>query len=260
MELECLTSKLRAAVTTAERATGKNLSLPALSNIRLIATDRALKIEATNLELGIEVSVPARASAPGEVMVSGALFSGFLVNLPSSDEKIKLRGVEGNLVLETGSQSASISGFPTDDFPSIPQVEKASTFQIVARDLAVSLRAVGYSASSSNFKPEISSICLYKQEDGLYAVATDSYRLAEKQLSVGRDLPDDFSQIIIPLKSAHEIARILDQGEWEGGEVTVNYNDHQVSFSADNLYLTSRYSNKRRAICGWWRTPLGVES
>jgi len=263
MKLECLTEKLKAAVFVAERATGKNLSLPALSNIHLAASDRALKLEATNLELGVGVTIPARPASLGGVMVSGALLANFLSNLPASEEKIKLEVTSGNLHLETGSQSTTINGFPIDDFPSIPPIEAVGTFTAIPGALAEAFRSVGPSASNSNLKPEINSVCLYNQKNGLYAVATDSYRLAEKLLRLTGDLPAEFGHLILPLKSALEISRILENWSADKPEVEVRYNDHQISFSADNLYITSRlvdgtFPNYRQIMADRYQTEVTI--
>ena len=52
MKLECELEKIRNAISYAERITGKNLTLPVLSSILLIASNKSLKIRATNLSLG----------------------------------------------------------------------------------------------------------------------------------------------------------------------------------------------------------------
>jgi DNA polymerase III subunit beta len=73
MKVECVKDKLKDNVLYAERITGKNLTLPILSAILLIAEGKTLKIRATNLELGIEVEVPAKVEVEGAVAVPGAV-------------------------------------------------------------------------------------------------------------------------------------------------------------------------------------------
>jgi DNA polymerase III sliding clamp (beta) subunit (PCNA family) len=55
MKLECSVEKLLRGITYAERITGKNLSLPILGSILLIASGKSIKLRSTNLSLGIEV-------------------------------------------------------------------------------------------------------------------------------------------------------------------------------------------------------------
>ena len=58
MKIECQLEKIKNAVITCERITGKNLTLPVLSTILLIAKDKSLTLRATNLSIGIEIKVP----------------------------------------------------------------------------------------------------------------------------------------------------------------------------------------------------------
>ena len=60
MKLECGIEKIKNAISQVERITGKNLTLPVLSSILLIASGKSLKLRAMNLSLGIEVEIPAK--------------------------------------------------------------------------------------------------------------------------------------------------------------------------------------------------------
>lgn len=60
MRAICLKNHLKEAIGLCERVTGKNLSLPILSNILIFDDNKTLKFTATNLEMGIEVEIPAK--------------------------------------------------------------------------------------------------------------------------------------------------------------------------------------------------------
>src|SRR3989344_6840477 len=98
MKIETFKEKLRWGVSVAERVTGKNLSLPALGFIKLEAGERSLVVKATNLDLGIEINVPAKVSVPGEVMLAGATVANFLSHL-TRDDKVTLELVNNNLLI-----------------------------------------------------------------------------------------------------------------------------------------------------------------
>ena len=57
MKLECGLEKIKNAISQTERITGKNLALPVLNSILLIASNKSLKLRSTNLSLGIEVEI-----------------------------------------------------------------------------------------------------------------------------------------------------------------------------------------------------------
>jgi DNA polymerase-3 subunit beta len=66
-------------------------------------------------------------------------------------------------------------------------------------------------------------------------VATDSFRLAEKRIKIKKT--KDFGQILIPYKNIPEIMRVL---ESIPGEVSVELDKNQISFSHEGTYLISR--------------------
>ncbi len=71
MKIICLKNHLKEAINLCERITGKNLSLPILNNILISSENRILRFITTNLELGIEVEVPAKTEKKGKVAVPG---------------------------------------------------------------------------------------------------------------------------------------------------------------------------------------------
>jgi DNA polymerase-3 subunit beta len=233
MKLECEIEKIRNGIVQAERITGKNLTLPILSSVLLIASRKSLKLRATNLSLGVEIEIPAKVEKEGLVAISGGVLAGIFSNMAGA-ETVTLEGEDGNLLVKTKKNKIKLKGNSTDDFPTIPQVA-GSTFEIEAKRLVDGIKSVYYSSSPSDVKAEISSVYVYSNEDNLVFVSTDSFRLAEKKIKV-KGLKE-ISGILIPFKNVSEILRIF--GEL-GGEISVCFNKNQISFSANNVYLTSR--------------------
>ena len=75
MKIECLIEKIKKALSSVERVTGKNLTLPVLSSILWVATNKSLKLRATNLNIGVEIDVPAKIEEEGTVAVRGDILS-----------------------------------------------------------------------------------------------------------------------------------------------------------------------------------------
>ncbi len=102
MKIECIQEKLMGAVSTVEKIAGRNASLPILSSIVLEATESQLVLKSTNLDLGIEFTLPARIEEKGSVAVSGSILSTFLNGVMG--EKIKMEVKESNLKISTQKQ------------------------------------------------------------------------------------------------------------------------------------------------------------
>jgi len=233
MKLECKIEEIKNAIYQAEKITGKNLTLPILNSILFIASGKSLKLRATNLSLGIEIEIPAKIEKEGVVAVPGSVLIGIFSNI-FQNENISLEGKDGNLLIKTKKSQIKLKSQPNDDFPTIPQVS-GNTFEIDSKKLIDGIKSVYYSSSFSDIKPEISSVYFYSKEDSLIFVSTDSFRLAEKKIKT-KNL-EEIPGILIPFKNIPDILRVF--GEFSG-EMKIYFNKNQISFSSDNIYLTSR--------------------
>lgn len=234
MKIEVVKEKISKAVSKANKITGKNLTLPVLNNLLLKTKNDVLKVVATNLDLGIEIDVPVSIKEEGEIVVPGDILN----NLISSDfksSKIILETKEKNLVFLSENNSAIIKTYSNEDFPTIPRLKKDNSFIINSKKLIKGLKSVWYSSSTSNIKPELSSILVYPDSKNLIFVATDSFRLAETKINLDKNI--DFEQILIPFKNIPEIIRIFDDIE---DDIKVYLTKNQIAFEYNNIYLTSR--------------------
>jgi len=233
MKIECEIEKIKNAIIQAEKITGRNLTLPVLSSILFTASGKSLKLRATNLSLGVEIEIPAKVEKEGIVAISGITLAGIFSNI-FQNGNVFLEKQNGNLLIKTKKNQIKLKGQPYDDFPTIPIVSGTS-IEIESKKLTDGIKSVYYSSSVSDIKPEISSVYIYSNEDNLIFVSTDSFRLAEKKIKI-KKLEETFG-ILIPFKNIPEILRIF--GEFSG-EIKMCFNKNQISFSSDNIYLTSR--------------------
>lgn len=235
MKIECIKEKLKNGVLSAEKMTGKNLSLAVLGAVMIEAGKSGVLIKATNLDLGVELSVPAKVEKEGSMAVSGAVLGNFL-SAVGDEHAIKLESVNENLAITSDHHSTILNSFPTTDFPTIPRVSDGEVIEISAPVLVNMLKAVVYAASVSEMKPEIASVYLYGEGTSLVSVATDSFRLAEKKVDLGGK-GGISGMMLLPFRNTLEVIRVLDG---VGEDVTVRFNKNQVSFEAPGIYLTSR--------------------
>lgn len=233
MKFECQTAELLSIISTAARFAEKRANLPVLGSVLLSADGNRLTARATNLECGIEITIPAKIQSEGVVAVPASVFAGFLGNARGN---IVTAATSGELFkVQTLSTSASIKTIQHDDFPILPRVSAEKSFTVKGSDLAHSIRAVAYCASLSAVKPELQSIMFFGDAGKFFAVATDSFRLAEKSipLRAGGSVP----QMLVPVKNTIELMRIM---EALNGDVEIYYNDNQLSLQIDGIYYTSR--------------------
>lgn len=236
MKIECSINKIKKALITVERITGKNLTLPVLGSVLWVASSKTLKLRATNLNIGIEVEVPAKIEKEGVVAVRGDILSS-LFSILQGDLMVKFELINGNLLVKTNSSTILLKSISHEDFPTIPAVE-GERLVIGVKKFIEGVKAVYYSASISEIKPEIGSVYIYPEDDMVVFVSTDSFRLAEKKIKIKQRL--SFGGILIPFKNIIEIIKVFD-GVNDDLKITLQKN--QISFSSENIYLTSRVVN-----------------
>lgn len=234
MKAECVKEKIAEAVQKAEKITSKNATLPVLKCVLIEASKEGLIVRSTNLDLGIEITVPAKVDVEGSVAVPGSTLNSFLSHL-SNEKGVHFELKEGNLHVFTSKSSTIIKAFPVDDYPSIPTVEMDRGFKMPVKAFIHGLKSVWYSSATSSIKPELSSVRVFPEDDSLVFVATDGFRLAEKRVKV-KNLPD-FVHILIPVKNAMEIIRVFDGIE---GEISMSVDQNQLALSTEGIYLVSR--------------------
>ncbi len=234
MKVECGKDKLKECVIQVGKIATKNLSLPILESILIEAKDKSLILRATNLDVGLEVRMPAKVEKQGIIALPADILNAFLSGL-TEDQIIKIELINNNLSISTPRNSTVIKSFPVDDFPNIPKIEEENSISIEANKLVSGIKSVLYSAASSDMKPEISSVYIYTDSDEIIFVATDSFRLAEKRIQSQQG--EKKMSLILPFKNASEIARIFDQSN---EVLDLFYNKNQISVVSSSVYFTSR--------------------
>ena len=234
MKIECVKEKLHIAVSKAEKIVGKNNNIPVLSCLLLETKGNNLIIRSTNLDLGLEISIPVKVEDSGKVAIPANIISSFLNNL-NDDKNIILETKENILKISSTTSEANIKTFSFEDFPTIPVIDNEKTCKIHSKDLLLGIRSVLYSSSLSGVKPELSSVYIYTNDENLVFVATDSFRLAEKVIKTRKNI--DLNNVLIPFKNAADILKIIEDVETE---IEINSTKNQISFVFGGIYLVSR--------------------
>lgn len=237
MKIEIQTKKLKEAILLTEKLAGKHATLPVLSCILFEVKNGEVILRSTNLDMGIEVTIPAKIESEGVVAVPSSVISAFISQLSDQNPTITIEVSSGNVLVTSAKSKGTIKTFPSEDFPSIPKVTE-KPISLESSLFVRGLKAVWYSASISSVKPELSSVYVYRNEENLIFVATDSFRLAEKKIKITNSL--DVADILIPFKNISDIIRTL---EVIGGLVNVRIGKNLISFEANGVYVVSRVTD-----------------
>jgi DNA polymerase-3 subunit beta len=234
MKLECDKSKIEAVVQKASKLANKHLTLPVLSCVYFDASgDNKLVIKATNLDIGLEVEIKVKTLEKGTLAVPANILLSVLSSI--KENSLIFETKDNNLKISSNKNSVVIKCMSHEDFPSIPKLENFKAIKINIHDLITGFKSVWYSASNSNIKPELSSVYVFKNDESLVLVSTDSFRLAEKMVNTKTSV--DFPQILIPYKNVSEIIKLFEDFD---GDIDVIFDKNQVAFITPDMYLVSR--------------------
>ena len=225
------------AVHTVSRfAERKSATLAALSSILLIAGDEGIKLRATNLETGIDLKLPGKIVTDGVVAIPATILQQ-IASAFTQEGNITLEHTGDTLTLTSGTGKSSIKTVPYDDFPSIPFPENPKNRIILPGVLLKNLfTSIASCASTSTVRPELSSIYLSIEGGVLTAVATDSFRLAEKKVPLANKGTQ--GKFLIPAKNALDIAQALPDDE-----IIMSFDENQCAFVSEKGMLVSRLTN-----------------
>lgn len=235
MKLEINKERFLEAIQKADRVASKSTTLPILSCLVLESKDNFLKVKSTNLDISLIINNSAKTQKEGVVAVPAQTIVSYISNLPKTDTVVNLEQKENLLHITTKSSDTTIKTQALDDFPEIIEKPSNDEITIKSEDFINGLNSVWYSSSVSSIKPELSSVYVYKDDDDLVFVATDSFRLAEKKVKV-RNV-DVFNDVLIPFKNVVEIIKIFNDID---EDLKMSLQEDQIILSSENIYLSSR--------------------
>ncbi|MCB9811516.1 DNA polymerase III subunit beta [Candidatus Nomurabacteria bacterium] len=234
MHITLDTKELQSKLELVGRVSTKHVTLPVLQCVLISVQKGVVTLKATNLEVGIEASLPAKVEEEGVIAVPASVLIQ-TINY-NTNREVTLQTEDTTLVVEGGGSRTQIKSIPHDEFPTILRLDGSG--QSVQRELfSLGVKSAVFAASLSSIKPELGSVYIFqKKEHSLTFVATDSFRLMEKTVPQKNITLD--SSLLIPAKNATEITRILDL---MNDDPLMRFTENQCSFEfSDGLYVTTR--------------------
>ena len=256
MRLQVTQENLHKALSNVARvAISSKNPLPILNNVLLRTLDNRLTISATNLEIAITERIGAKVTSEGALTVPARLFQEYVSSLPSGT--IDLRVKDNKLYISTDGYRSTINGIAADDFPSIPTIENKDGWNMPGKDFKKGLQQIIFAAAIDDTRPILTGVYLHTHDGYLYAVATDSYRLAEKKLVAHSG---DIA-LLVPSSSLQDLLRIIGDRDVD---VLVCADSQQALFIVGESELVTRlidgnYPDYRKLIPNTFQIAAEVD-
>lgn len=247
--MKCILNKdnLLQGLQVVQTIVSTRTTLPILNNALLKVEDGKLTVAATDLDVGIRVTVEATVEKSGATTLPAKKLFSIARELPG--QEISLEIDNKNLAsIRAGSSFFKIIGLPEEDYPAFPKTDGAKVYKIAQSVLKDMLKRTAYAMSTDESRYVLNGILLSFQENKLTMVATDGRRMALVEQEM--EIPESqHSDVILPTKAVNELQRVL-----EGEEpVTISLSDNHIVFDLGNILLFSKlvdgkYPNYRQVI------------
>src|SRR5437016_6724024 len=152
-------------------------TLPILANVLLEADGEAVRVTATDLEVGARVAIPAKVASKGAITVSARKLGEIVKELPAA--AVALRVTDNvSVSLRCAGVSYKLVGLAPDDFPPVVPASPASWLTIDAKALRQMLTHTSFAVSHDETRYALNGVLFVVQAKEMRVVATDGHRLA----------------------------------------------------------------------------------
>ncbi len=231
--ITCERDELVAALAIVSRAVSSRGSVQVLAGILVQAQDGTVQLAATDMELSLRTSFPAKVEGEGSLVIPGKLLVDLVRLLPDPEVSIEYRAEDGAVHLKSGSYTSRVNVFAAEDFPRLPAI--AVPFQAIAAPaLLETIDRVSRAASRDESRPVLTGVLVRFEGRKLIMAATDSYRLSVKETEFETDGPE--LEAIIPARALQELVRLAAGTE----TVSLGVNENHVIFGTGSAWLTTR--------------------
>ena len=225
------------SLITAQKALSNKTPNPALQGIKLDVLEDSLVITTSNSDIAIRLSVKDQSldvKTVGSVLIPGKYFIEIIRKLDGL--KVSLSLVADNMLrIEADRSDITLNMMDLDDYPELEFSEKVKSIKINVRTLKTIIRQTAFATSSIENRPILTGVNFKIEGNKLSAIATDSYRLSQKQIELTETY--ESLNIIIPGRSLEELMKVLENNN---EIVEMHFDRSKILFKYANLLFQSR--------------------
>lgn len=195
----------------------KRNTMPILSNVLIEAGPERIELTATDLEVGMKSSYPARITREGKITVSAKKIYEIIKELPDMEIHISTR--ENDWVeIHCGKSHFNIVGLSPAEFPYFPKINESTFIRLNSGILSGMVEKTIFAVCHDETKYNLNGIFIKMQEEegkkSLKMVATDGHRLAITQHDVDAEQTAELAKgIIFPKKGIYELKKLTEEEE-----------------------------------------------
>ena len=218
----------------------KNL-IPILSGIKFDLTYKGLLLTASDNDITIQTFIPAENNKDmiiekeGSIIIQGKYILDIVRKLP--DEYINIEVIdELKILIYTENSEFNLNGIDKKEYPNISLEDNKTHVNISPKEFKKLVNQTAFATSNDESRPILTGINIKITGNIFECSATDSYRLAKKQIILNDVIEENYN-IIIPSKNILEFIKIIDDN---GDNLEIHIFNNKILFKNNNLLFQSR--------------------
>lgn len=224
----------------ANRAVGNKVANAVLTNLKIELDENGLFITGSNSDLTIKTLVPFKSNGveiirnykEGAILLNAKFITEIARKLEA--EEITLDVVDSTIAtITSGHSDYKLNCIRAEEYPNIDLDPSGTSLVLSKEEFDTLVSQTAFAASIKEQRPVLTAINLEALNGVLTATATDSARMARKELVI----PNDVHFVAnVPAKMMVEVDRLLEGVD----QVIVSFSDKKALFSLGRTIIASR--------------------
>jgi len=237
MEFSVKQSDLVRELNLSQGVVEKKTTIPVLANVLIETGEGMIHLTATDLELGVRCSCPARIIKAGSSTLPARRLLDYIRLLPDAEVNFKVMDNQwANIVC--GRSRSRIAGMARDSYPELPEMPP-SLGEIPANILSSMIQKSIFSISNEESRFTLNGAQLLMTDKALTMVATDGHRLGLVEYKVANPGVEGTYKTLLPKKAMSELLKLAADAE-EGALFQFSGDDNHLFFKLGERLLLSR--------------------
>lgn len=207
MKVLCDREQLREGLTVANSVIPIKSTRPAVENVYLVATDDALELVGTDLEVAVRYRIDdVKVEETGTALIPSRVSSEFVRDL--SGETVTIEAEEEKCVITSGSDRCQLAALDPDEFPAVDRFSEAGSISLQGGNFTRLVKNTSFAAAKEHGRYAMHGILTLIEKQQLKMVATDGRRLSVSTIPLDTDI-DLEHRAIIPTKGMQLFCRVI---------------------------------------------------
>ena len=222
---------------TIQKGLPSKTPLPILYAIKFEVNEDHLILTSSNTDIAIQVLIDDASISikeTGNVAIPGRYLIEIMRKITS--QRVEFALIEDHLIVIKADRSEfKLRLMDVEDYPEVDFLDLDDPIILDSQLFKNIIKETNFATAQSEKRPILTGVNFKYKDNNLYCVATDSYRLSQKNVKL-RTHSKEFD-IVIPNKSLDELSKILDGSN---DDVELYINPNKVLFKMKNTLFQTR--------------------